>query len=144
MSRVLVVSIIFALLPMTLSVSPQHFPTQLFITSGPVEVAGSCAGGRGYCLGGFDAGEECATLGANCAGDCAGGTWIVTKVSCTGATAYCECSNTGVPSCVNGVGVSGQIDCKCTSPNTKGRCLSNSDCTGGGACANYGLCKTVT
>jgi len=132
--------VITSRVPCSMAVAPQHFPTQLFIKSGPITVAGKCAGGRAYCLGGFDAGEECSTLGGQCAGSCAGGTWIAKKYTCSGT---CECSDAGVATCVEGIGESGQKSCECEAPNTNARCDSNAVCTGEGVCGTYGTCQTA-
>ena len=140
--------VVFLLLPFITSVPPQHVPTQLFIKKGPVElVSGKCSGGRSYCLGGVDDGQECASeyqsdgTTPSCPGSCADGGYIVVTVSCTGPEARCECSPQGVPSCINGIGAPGQADCLCQLPNTGTRCFTNGDCTGGGTCQAYGVCQ---
>ena len=132
-------------LPFMSSEPPQHFPTQLAILRGAVEESGRCAGGREFARGGFDAGQACTRVGAVTAGSCGGGTWISRTGSCTnpGGTAYCTCGDDGVPECVNGIGEAGVAACYCDAPNTDGRCMGNTDCTGGGTCSGYGECAAT-
>ena len=124
---------------------PEHFPTQLAILRGPVEISGRCAGGRAFAAGGFDADQACTSVGELTAGSCSGGTWISRKGTCTNAldTAYCTCNDEGVPECVNGIGESGTVSCYCDAPNTDGRCMENAECTGGGICSDYGVCTAT-
>ena len=143
-SSLLVILVMAFCVQCSVAVAPQHFPTQLFIKKGPIAAPGKCAGGRGYCLGGFDAGEECSDLGGRCAGSCSDGAWIVTKYTCNG---QCTCNAPGTapgtPVCENGIGEIGKLDCTCTAPNSNARCNDNKDCTGGGKCGSEGACTAT-
>jgi len=144
--RAVLVGLLMCLqLPTTSSEAPQHFPTQLSILRGPLDLDGRCAGGRPFAQGGFDAGQACPSVGSSSAGSCSGGTWIAVKGTCTNAqgNAYCRCSDAGVPECVNGIGEAGTVSCDCVAPNTDGRCMSNAGCTGGGSCSGYGVCAAA-